>query len=100
MNQIDKLAIRDIAGGAVLSVKAVPGSSRDRIAGALGDCLKIAVCAPAEKGKANAAIAELLAKSLGLKKNAVKLLYGQTSARKEFAVAGLNADEIRRRLVN
>lgn len=98
MIQVEQLSIRDVAGGAVLAVKAVPGSSRDRVAGVLGDCLKLAVSAPAEKGKANAAIAELLAKTLGLKKTAVKLIAGQTSARKEFSITGLSADEIRRKL--
>jgi len=44
-----------------LKVKVVPGSSRDQIAGWLGDALKIKVTAPPERGKANEAVIEILA---------------------------------------
>ncbi len=39
-----------------LDLKVVPKSSRDCIAGWLGDALKVRVRAPAERGKANAAV--------------------------------------------
>ena len=42
-------------------MKVVPGASRTRLAGQLGDALKVAVAAPPEAGKANAALIELLA---------------------------------------
>ncbi|MGB9626422.1 MAG: DUF167 domain-containing protein, partial [Phycisphaerae bacterium] len=54
------LAYRDTPGGVEVAVKVVPGSSRDRIMGVLGDALKIAVAAPPEKGKANQAVIEVL----------------------------------------
>jgi uncharacterized protein (TIGR00251 family) len=49
-----------------LSVKVVPGSSRNQIVGSLGDALKIKVMAPPEKGKANEAVVELLSMKLGI----------------------------------
>jgi hypothetical protein len=91
MRDADKLNIRDVPGGAVIAVKVVPGASRDRIVGVLGDCLKIATTAPPEKGKANAAVAKLLAAALGLAPRAVQLLSGTTSPRKELRVAGVSA---------
>ena len=94
MKDLDKLKIRDVAGGAVIAVKVVPGSSRDRIVGVLGDCLKIATAAPAQKGKANAAVAAALAEALGVARRAVELAAGQTSPRKEFLVSGLSAEAL------
>lgn len=98
MKDADRLAIRDAPGGAVLAVKAVPGSSRDRVVGVLGDCLKLAVAAPAEKGKANAAIASLLAAQLGLPARSIELVSGAASPRKAFLVRGLSAQQLRARL--
>lgn len=98
MKGIENLDIRDTPGGAVIAVKAVPAASRDRVVGALGDCLKIATSAPAEKGKANKAVAALLAEALGVDKRNVELLGGRTSPRKELRVAGLSAGQVRERL--
>lgn len=99
MDNLDKLNVREVGGEAVIAVKVVPGSSRDRIAGVLGDCLKIATSAPPEKGKANAAVAGILAEALGVDRRAVRLVAGPARARKEFAIAGLTADRIRDALV-
>ena len=44
-----------------LQLKVVPGSSKDEVAGWLGDALKVRVGAPAERGRANAAVEKLVA---------------------------------------
>ena len=98
MKEIDQLDIRDVDGGVVLAVKVVPSSSRDRVVGVLGEALKITTSAPAEKGKANAAIGKTLARALGVDRRDVELVSGPTSPRKEFRLAGLTADHVRRRL--
>ena len=79
-------------------MKVVPGASRDRIAGVLGEALKIATSAPAERGRANAAVARTLAKALGVERRSVELVSGRTSPRKAFCVSGLTAGQVRRRL--
>ena len=96
MKGAEHIEIRDVAGGAVIAVKAVAGASRDRIAGVLGDALKIATAAPPEKGKANKAIAAMLADAFGVGRRAVELVAGPASPRKEFRVAGFGADDLRR----
>ena len=98
MRDFDKLRIRDAEGGALLSIKAVPGASRDRVVGPLGDALKVATSAPPEKGKANAAVAAILAEALGLHRREVELASGAGNPRKEFLVRGLSAAEARKRL--
>ena len=94
MKDIKNIDVRDAEGGVVIPVKVVPGSSRDRIVGVLGDCLKVATSQPSEKGKANKAVADILAKALGVRKKDVTLISGQTNPRKEFRIAGLTSEQV------
>ena len=98
MDGTDSLHIRNEPGGAVLAVKVVPGASRDRIVGVLGDALKISTAAPPEKGKANAAVGKLLAKAINVAPKTVELVAGPTSPRKEFRIAGLTEASLRKKL--
>lgn len=100
MQGIQDIKIRDADGGAIISVRAVPGSSRDRIVGVLGDCLKIATSAAAEKGKANKAVAALLADALGVSGSSVTLVAGPASRRKEFRVLHMTAERVRAKLAS
>ena len=76
----------------------VPASSRDSIAGWLGETLKVRVSAPPERGKANAAVEKLLAEVLGVPKQCVQVVSGTTSARKVVEITGLPESEIIHRL--
>jgi uncharacterized protein (TIGR00251 family) len=81
-----------------LSIKVVPGSSREGIAGWLGDALKVRVRAPAERGKANAAVERLLSEALRLPEDGVRIIAGAASARKLVEISGVSEAEARRRL--
>jgi uncharacterized protein (TIGR00251 family) len=83
-----------------LPVKVVPGSSRDCIAGWLGAILKVRVRAPAERGKANAAVEKLVADALGVPGNCVQIVSGSTAARKTIEITGLSATEACSRLAD
>jgi uncharacterized protein len=98
MNGAENVKLRAEADGTVLAVKVVPGASRDRVVGVLGDCLKVATSAAAEKGKANAAVTRTLAAALGVDRRDVVLVAGQTNPRKEFLIRGAAPEEMRRRL--
>lgn len=81
-----------IAGGAELRVRAQPGASKDAIEGLGEDAsgqtfLKVRVRAIAEKGKANAAVAQLLAKALGVPKSAVSVEKGETQRIKTVRIS-------------
>lgn len=89
------VSLRDIDGGVEIAVKVVPGASRDRIAGCLGDALKIQVAAPPEKGKANKAVEALLAKALGTRTSDVTVVGGLTTPRKVVRISGARADMVR-----
>lgn len=73
----------------LIRLKVVPGSSRDAIAGVLGDRLKIKVAAAPEAGKANAAVCELLARALHVKRRDVAIEVGATSPEKTARVRGI-----------
>ena len=66
----------------------VPGASRSEIVGVLGDRLKVRVASPAEGGKANRAVIELLAERLGLPVRDVELFSGHTSRDKTVRIRG------------
>jgi len=82
-------------GALLIRVKAVPGASRDQIAGAVGDRLKIKVAAPPEAGKANKAVRKLLAGALGTRAANVAVESGETSPLK---VIRIRADDPERAL--
>ena len=78
--------------GLRLRVRATPRAGRDRLDGLLdlpdGPALKIAVSAPPEGGKANAAIIELLAKFFATAKSNIAVASGASSRLKQIDIAG------------
>ena len=81
------------AEGLTVSVRLQPGASRAAIEGlqTLADgrvVLKVRVTAPPEGGKANAALAKLLAKGCKVPKTAVEIVAGQGARLKTVLIAG------------
>ncbi len=82
------------AEGVVLPLRAQPGAKRNEIRGLQDGMLKVSVTQVAEKGKANKALVEVLAKGLGLRKSQFALLSGETSSHKRFLVRGVSREEL------
>jgi uncharacterized protein len=82
----------------LIRVRVTPGARESAFAGWQGDTLRVRVREKAEKGRANEAVARLLAKSLGIPASAVTLKRGPTSREKLFEIDGLDDAELRRRL--
>ncbi len=82
----------------LLSVKTIPGASREEIDGWAGGELKVRVRAPALDGRANEALCKLLASRLILPVRAVVLVRGAKSRHKVVRVDGLDAVEATARL--
>ena len=76
----------------------MPGSSRESIDGWIGEALKVRVTAPAERGKANAAVEKAVAAALGLPKGRARVVAGRTSTRKILEIDGLSDAEVHRRV--
>ncbi len=66
----------------LLPIKAVPGASSSKVAGMLGDRLKVRIAAAPEHGKANKAICALIAKSLNIKPAMIEVASGHTNPEK------------------
>lgn len=96
--EVADLAIVAQEGGSILPVVAQPGARREGVLGVRAGALRVAVTAPPDKGKANAAIQSLLASALGCKAAHVMLVSGSASRQKRFRIAGIGPDDLRRRL--
>ena len=78
--------VRRVPEGHVLPVLVSPGASRSELRGEHDGRIKVSLSAPPEKGKANRALCDLLAKKLGISRSQVKILSGHTSRQKEVLV--------------
>ena len=92
------IALTATATGVSIPVKAQPSARQAGVKGVRDGAVRLAVTAPPEDGKANAALARLLAELLGVRPADVTLVRGPTSREKTFAVAGLTVDAARERL--
>lgn len=81
-----------------VALKVVPGSTREGIAGWLGDALKVRVRAPAEAGRANEAVLRVVATALDLPLHAVRIASGSTSPKKTLEIDGLDLETLRARI--
>ena len=88
--------VRQEKGGVLLSVRVVPRSARNEIAGIQGETLRVRVNAPPVGGAANAALVTLVAESLGIPKRDVKIASGQASRQKILRIAGKRKEDVRR----
>jgi uncharacterized protein (TIGR00251 family) len=82
----------------VVRVHVQPGAGRSAVVGRFGDALKLKVGAPPEGGRANEAVATLLATTLGVGRDAVNLTSGASSRTKRFRIGPVDVEESRRLL--
>jgi uncharacterized protein (TIGR00251 family) len=75
-----------------------PGASRTELVGRHGEGWKVRVAAAPARGRANEALLDLFAEELGLPRSRLEPVSGRTVRRKVVEVAGLDPDEIARRL--
>lgn len=87
--------LSESADGIVIALKVVPGASRNKIAGVLGDALKIAVSKPPSGGEANRAVIDVLAAALKLAKKDIEIIAGHTNPRKQVRIRGATVEQIK-----
>jgi uncharacterized protein (TIGR00251 family) len=98
LGQTTELKVQHTDAGLVFKVKVAPAGSRTEISGILDGMVKIKVTSPAEKGKANQALINFLAKLLNIKKNQLSIISGQTSRTKQIRVLSISAKTLLKKL--
>lgn len=66
-----------------------PGASRSELVGRHGDALRVRVAAPAEAGRANAAVVSVLAAVAGVAPRRAAVTAGVRSRRKQVRLSGV-----------
>ncbi len=84
--------------GVILPVRAQPGAAKNGVRGEQNGMLKVCVTQVAERGKANQAIVELLAKSLGVRRSQIELVVGELQPQKRFLIRGVTVEQLKARL--
>jgi len=78
---------------ATLSVRVVPRSSREGVAGYEGGVVRIRLNAPPVEGRANDALLRFLARALGVSRAQVALVSGGTGRNKIVRIDGITRTE-------
>lgn len=85
--------------GVLLTLHIQPGAKKTEIVGPHGDALKLRLAAPPVDGKANEALIDFLARTLGIPKSRLTLVAGQTSRSKRVAINGCDAAIVEQKLL-
>ncbi len=92
------MIIQDHPDGVVIKIKVQPRASKNRVAGVIGDALKVTLTAPPVDGAANAACIDFFSALLQVPKNRIEILSGHTGRTKLLKVYGLKSAEVRKKL--
>lgn len=85
--------LQSLPDGCRLALRVQPKSSQNKVLGPEGEFLKVKLHAPAEDGKANAALIELLQGQFKVPRKNIKILRGEKSRSKWVEIQGLNTAE-------
>jgi len=76
-----------------VSVKVQPNAGSNEVVGIVDGVWKFKIAAPPDKGKANKKLVEFLSDALGVRKDCVIILKGETKHTKVLAIEGINQTE-------
>lgn len=88
------LELQEHKEGTLIQVRARAGGSRNGVVGVDQGALRVSVTQIPEAGKANRAIAEVLARYFGCAKSRVQIVAGDKSPQKKFLLVGCTPDEV------
>lgn len=85
-------------GGCRMKVRVKPGAKQDTLIGPYGPSLKMTVVAPPERGKANEAVARVIAGVLNYATSRVRVVAGFTTMDKVVFIDAASPSDVRQRL--
>lgn len=87
-------------GGAAITVRVTPRSSRNEVSEILADgTVKIRLTAAPVDGKANETLIEYLAKVLDVSKSNIEIVAGMTGREKLVTILGLSPEEVQNKIL-
>ncbi|MPM28509.1 hypothetical protein SDC9_75035 [bioreactor metagenome] len=87
-------------GGAAITVRVTPRSSRNEVSEILADgTVKIRLTAAPVDGKANENLIEYLAKVLDINKSSIEIVAGMTGREKLVTILGLSPEDVQTRIL-
>lgn len=92
-----ELAVRPDPQGSVVEVWVVPGAARTEVVGLHDGALRVRVAVPPERGKANRAVADLVAGAAGSGRG--RVVAGRGSRRKQVLLEGVPPEVAKERLL-
>ncbi len=81
-----------------IAIAVKPRSTRAGVTVGADGGITVRVHAPAAEGAANRECIAVFAEAVGVPKSAVQIVRGEKSRTKQLAIAGLSAEEVKRRL--
>jgi uncharacterized protein YggU (UPF0235/DUF167 family) len=89
-----------VTGGAVadLRIRVTPRAAADRVGPFDDGVLTVRTTRPPSDGEANARVIRLVARELGVAPSEVQLMAGARARTKRLRIAGMDDEELRRRL--
>jgi hypothetical protein len=98
IDDLSSLELAATSDGVGFALRVRPSSRADAVLGVHGGALRIAVRAAPEKGRANEAVIDLLARVLAVPRAAVRITSGAGGRDKRVVVAGTALETLRARL--
>jgi len=92
---MNAVAVRQAPEGTLLDVRVQTKASRKGLGPVTGGALKVAVTEAPEKGKANRAVASVVAKALHIAPSRVALVAGEKARTKRLLIHGMTPAEVR-----
>lgn len=86
--------VQETPDGVVVKVKVQPRSSRNHIAGLLGDALKVNLTAPPVDGEANEALVKYFAGLFKVPRSSIHIISGHTGRNKLIRFDGCDKNRI------